>query len=62
VVISGAHDRTPSPSTARERAVGPRRRFNLVEDCAHYVSLERPERFRSLLARTLAELDREPTT
>ncbi len=54
VVISGAEDLTPPPSTAASIGVGPARRFHLVEDCGHYVSIERPEIFRSLLASTLA--------
>jgi pimeloyl-ACP methyl ester carboxylesterase len=56
VVISGAEDLTPPPSTSACLGVGPARRFHLVDDCGHYVSLERPETFRSLLASTLAEL------
>jgi pimeloyl-ACP methyl ester carboxylesterase len=55
IVISGAEDLTPPPSTAAWLGVGPMRRFHLVEDCGHYVSLERPETFRSLLASTLPD-------
>ena len=56
VVISGAEDLTPPPSTAATLGDGPARRFHLVDDCGHYVSLERPEIFHSLLAITLADL------
>lgn len=55
VVISGAEDLTPPPATAARLGAGPARRFHLVDDCGHYVSLERPEAFRSLLASTLAD-------
>ncbi len=53
VVISGAEDLSPPPSTAACLGVGPARRLHLVDDCGHYVSLERPEIFRSLLTSIL---------
>ena len=55
VVISGADDLTPPPAAVASLGAGPARRRHVVHDCGHYVPLERPERFRSLLASTLAE-------
>lgn len=52
VVISGDQDRTPSPSTAAL----PDRPFHLVEDCGHYVNLERPDQFRSLVTRAAKKM------
>ncbi|MGB8861952.1 MAG: alpha/beta hydrolase [Ilumatobacteraceae bacterium] len=51
--ISGAHDISPAPATVRSLATGPNRRFHLVADCGHYVSLEQPSTFRSLLAESI---------
>jgi pimeloyl-ACP methyl ester carboxylesterase len=52
--ISGEHDRSPSPETSesvtRSALDG---RFHLVRDCGHYVNLERPAAFDSLLHRFL---------
>ncbi len=50
VVISGDQDRTPPPSAIREPGEGPKRRFHIVHDCGHYVSLEQPQRFHSIVA------------
>jgi pimeloyl-ACP methyl ester carboxylesterase len=52
VIISGDQDRTPSPSAAAL----PGRPFHLVEDCGHYVSLERPASFRTLLTRAAKKM------
>ena len=54
VVISGDQDRTPSPDTARAITHGANREFHLVPDCGHYVPLEQPGAFRTILERTLA--------
>jgi pimeloyl-ACP methyl ester carboxylesterase len=57
VVVSGAQDRTPPPTTAAQITTapdGPRRRsFHLVPHCGHYVPLERPTTLHTLLAPTL---------
>ena len=53
VVISGALDRTPAPSTAAQVAGGPNRQFHLVRNSGHYVNLERPHEFRDLVARAI---------
>jgi len=50
VVISGDQDRTPLPGTAARITAAPNRRFHLVEDCGHYVNLERPTELRTLVA------------
>lgn len=52
VVIHGAEDVTPAPSTATRVVLGEQRRFYLV-DCGHYVNLEQPAVFRSLLSSAL---------
>lgn len=56
VVISGDEDRTPLPTTAARITAAPNRRFHLVEDCGHYVNLERPIEFRSLVAETIGRI------
>jgi pimeloyl-ACP methyl ester carboxylesterase len=55
VVISGDRDRTPSPSSAASITTAPNRRLHVVEDCGHYVNLERPAQFRALLAGTIRQ-------
>jgi pimeloyl-ACP methyl ester carboxylesterase len=50
VVISGGEDRTPLPSTAAQIAAAPNRAFHVIDNCGHYVNLERPAAFRKLLA------------
>ncbi len=47
--ISGDHDRTPPAAILRDLTRRPARAFHLVERCGHYVNLERPEVFNSLL-------------
>ncbi len=49
VVVSGAHDRTPRPSTIRALGQGPNRRFHVVNDSGHYVNLEQPQQLQSIL-------------
>jgi pimeloyl-[acyl-carrier protein] methyl ester esterase len=56
VVIQGAEDLTPTPSTAARIVVGEQRRFHLVADCGHYVSLEQAGVFRSLLSDVLQRM------
>ena len=56
VVVSGAQDRTPPVSVARSLGEGPQRQFHLVDDCGHYVNLERPHRLRTILADTIAAI------
>lgn len=48
--ISGEHDFAPAPSKLRHIASGPNRTFHLVPDCGHYVNLEQPAAFDTLLA------------
>ena len=50
VAISGDQDQTPPLSASRPLGQGPRRRFEVIEDCGHYVNLEQPKRFQSLLS------------
>lgn len=54
VVISGDQDRTPSPDTARAITTAANREFHLVPDCGHYVPLEQPAAFLTILERTLS--------
>ncbi len=49
VVISGDQDLTPPPAATKALTVGPDRRFHNVEECGHYVNLERPALFQRLL-------------
>ena len=56
VVVSGAQDRTPPVSVTRSLGEGPQRQFHLVDDCGHYVNLERPHRLRTILADTIAAI------
>jgi pimeloyl-ACP methyl ester carboxylesterase len=60
VVIHGAEDLTPSPSTAARIVVGEQRRFHLVPNCGHYVNLEQPAMFRSLLSSVLQQMTTAP--
>jgi pimeloyl-[acyl-carrier protein] methyl ester esterase len=53
VIISGDQDRTPSPASA---AATPNRAFHLVEDCGHYVSLERAAEFWALVTRAAKKM------
>jgi pimeloyl-ACP methyl ester carboxylesterase len=58
VVVSGDHDRSPSPATtAALAASAPRGRLHVVEDCGHYVSLERPREFEKILQRVVRDLE-----
>ena len=54
VVVSGAQDRTPPVSVTRSLGEGRRRQFHLVDDCGHYVNLDRPPRLRANLTDTVA--------
>ena len=56
-VVSGGQDRSPLPATAASAAGGPDRRFHLVAGSGHYVNVERPDEFRSILAGTLRWID-----
>jgi pimeloyl-ACP methyl ester carboxylesterase len=50
VMISGEHDRTPSPTVAAAVAAqAPGGRFHLVANCGHYVNLEQPSAFDNIL-------------
>ncbi len=60
VVIHGAQDITPAPSTAARVVVGEQRRFHLVANCGHYVNLEQPAVFRSLLSSALQQMTAAP--
>ncbi|MEQ1700062.1 MAG: alpha/beta hydrolase [Ilumatobacteraceae bacterium] len=53
VGICGAHDRSPTPATVEALATGPNRRFHLVEHSGHYVNLEQPAVFRSILSESI---------
>lgn len=55
--ISGEHDRHPTAATSASVAAQARNgSFRLVEDCGHYVSLERPDVFDAYLREVLADL------
>jgi pimeloyl-ACP methyl ester carboxylesterase len=55
VLVSGEHDRTPSPATAAAVAAqAVDGRFHVVADSGHYVSLEQPEAFDAILRAVLA--------
>lgn len=57
VVVSGDHDRSPSPATAAALAASaPRGRLHVVEDCGHYVSLERTLELEKILQRVVRDL------
>jgi pimeloyl-ACP methyl ester carboxylesterase len=56
VVISGDQDRTPAPTAAARITAGPDRHFHLIENCGHYVSLERPAELRSIVESTISRL------
>ena len=58
VVISGAQDRTPPVSVTRPLGEGQSRQFHLIDDCGHYVNLERPHRLRTIVADTAAMIRR----
>lgn len=58
--ISGDHDATPPWSTVQQLATGPARRFHLVEGCGHYVNLERPAEFRTVLQGELDRIEHSP--
>lgn len=49
VIVCGDEDRTPPVAAVRALGGGPDRNFHLIEDCGHYVNLEQPERFHSIL-------------
>lgn len=53
VGLSGTHDRSPTPATVEALATGPSRRFHLVEHSGHYVNLERPTEFRSIITESI---------
>ncbi len=56
VVVAGADDTAPSPTTARALAATARRgEFNLIPDVGHYVGLERPAALDEILRRVLRE-------
>lgn len=55
-VIIGDQDQTPSPETVRPLADGPRRHFHVVAESGHYVPLEQPAAFRSILGQVMAEV------
>lgn len=53
VGVSGVHDHSPTPATVAALATGPNRRFHLVEQSGHYVNLEQPAVFRSILSASI---------
>jgi pimeloyl-ACP methyl ester carboxylesterase len=58
IVISGDQDRTPPSAAIRALGRGPKRRFHIVEDCGHYVNLERPQQLQSILVELHATIAR----
>ena len=57
VVVSGDQDRTPSPETARRLVTVTNREFHRVTDSGHYVNLEQPAAFRSILEQILRRVE-----
>ena len=58
ILVSGDHDRSPPPTTTAALAASvPNGRFHLVDDCGHYVSLERPRELETILQRVLRDLE-----
>lgn len=58
ILVSGDHDRSPPPTTTAALAAAvPNGRFHLVDDCGHYVSLERPRELETILQRVLRDLE-----
>jgi len=56
VVVAGADDTAPSPTTASALAASARRgEFHLVPDCGHYVGLERPTVLEGIVRRALRD-------
>jgi pimeloyl-ACP methyl ester carboxylesterase len=59
VVVNGASDTSPSPSTAAALAArAPDGRLRVVDGCGHYVNLERPAALDAVITTTLAEVMR----
>jgi pimeloyl-ACP methyl ester carboxylesterase len=57
ILVSGDHDRTPPATTTAALAASvPDGRFHLVDDCGHYVSLERPRELEKILQRVLCDV------
>ena len=60
IVINGDQDRTPSPLTAVDLATtAPDSKLHLVRDCGHYVNLERPALFETIVRDVLAASPRD---
>jgi pimeloyl-ACP methyl ester carboxylesterase len=60
VAISGDQDRTPPPAAAAHITNAPNRRLHVVSNCGHYVNLERPREFRSIITNVIHELREQP--
>jgi pimeloyl-ACP methyl ester carboxylesterase len=57
IVVSGEHDRSPPLAiTTTLAASAPRGRLHVVEDCGHYVGLERPREVERILQRVVRDL------
>lgn len=56
VVVSGARDRTPTPAAAAASVAGGRYEHVVVEDCGHYVPLERPDMFYAVLTDQISHM------
>ena len=54
--ISGDCDLAPSPSELRQITSGAKRAFHLVPKCGHYVNLEQPAAFDTLLAEAIRSI------
>ena len=55
-VISGEHDRTPTSGTSEAVAAeAVQGSFHLIRDCGHYVNLEQPAVFRSVMSGVLVQ-------
>lgn len=56
VVVTGAHDRTPTPAAAAASLGVAAHRSVIVQNCGHYVPLEQPAVFDEILARQFRHL------
>jgi pimeloyl-ACP methyl ester carboxylesterase len=57
VFVTGAHDIAPGPdSSARQAALARNGRLHVIEDCGHYVPMERPDVLNAILQDVIAEI------
>ncbi|BAK34380.1 hypothetical protein MLP_13660 [Microlunatus phosphovorus NM-1] len=52
-MVTGAHDRTPTPAAAAASLAGAAHQSVIVQNCGHYVPLEQPGAFEAFLRREI---------